>query len=81
MNGLTEFELACPSCGNGKMIRTGSLEMLVYRRCNECGFRAKYKRVRITDMGSVAALFLNQGQNGSIVHGVAITLEHEQPPS
>jgi len=81
MIGLTEFELACPSCGNGKMIRTGSLEMLVYRRCSACGFKAKYRRVRITDMGSVAALFLNQEQNTSVAVRVDISSRHEQPPS
>lgn len=63
MTGLIEFELVCPICHQGKMLRTGEkVQGIIHRRCNKCAHVAKYQRFKITDVGSVVELVLKQDQ-------------------
>jgi uncharacterized protein (DUF983 family) len=57
-----QFDLMCPACHRGAMVRTGEkVKGIVHRQCTACGFRAKYMRVPITDAQS-ARLVLNRDQ-------------------
>jgi uncharacterized protein (DUF983 family) len=52
-----EVDLTCPACKQGRMRTYGAAGPMVnYRRCSDCGYTAKYQRIKSSHIAAITVI-------------------------